>query len=108
MKKRVGFRTLGCRLNQFETDSLLTDFYRSGYEIVNFNEEADIYIINTCTVTSQGDHKSRTAINKALRNKEGSLVVVTGCCGSVGRREFDGHLPVTSSNAVDGNLGRPR
>jgi threonylcarbamoyladenosine tRNA methylthiotransferase MtaB len=79
MKRKVAFKTLGCRLNQFESDSVLTDFYKAGYEIVDFNQPADVYIINTCTVTSQGDHKSRTAINKAVNDNKGSLVVVTGC-----------------------------
>ncbi len=79
MKRRVAFKTLGCRLNQFETDSVLTDFYKTGYEIVGFHEPADVYVVNTCTVTNQGDQKSRTAINQAVRGKSGSLVVVTGC-----------------------------
>jgi threonylcarbamoyladenosine tRNA methylthiotransferase MtaB len=79
MKKRVAFKTLGCRLNQFETDSVLTDFYKTGYEIVPFNEPADVYVVNTCTVTNQGDHKSRYAISQAVHGKTGSLVVVTGC-----------------------------
>lgn len=79
MKRKVAFKTLGCRLNQFETDSVLTDFYRSGYEIVGFNESADVYVVNTCTVTNQGDHKSKTAINQAVHGKKDSLVVVTGC-----------------------------
>jgi threonylcarbamoyladenosine tRNA methylthiotransferase MtaB len=79
MKRRVAFKTLGCRLNQFETDSVLTDFYKTGYEIVGFHEPADVYVVNTCTVTNQGDQKSRTAINQAVRGKAGSLVVVTGC-----------------------------
>jgi threonylcarbamoyladenosine tRNA methylthiotransferase MtaB len=79
MKRKVAFKTLGCRLNQFETDSVLTDFYKSGYEIVEFSEAADVYVVNTCTVTNQGDHKSKTAINKAVHGKSGSLVVVTGC-----------------------------
>lgn len=56
-------------MNQFETDSVLTDFYRSGYEIVGFNEPADVYVVNTCTVTNQGDHKSKTAINQAVHGK---------------------------------------
>ncbi len=79
MKKRIAFKTLGCRLNQFETDSVVTDFYTAGYDIVNFSEKADVYVINTCTVTSQGDHKSKSAINQALRNKPDALVLVTGC-----------------------------
>ncbi len=79
MKRRVAFKTLGCRLNQFETDSVLTDFYKTGYDIVPFNEPADVYVVNTCTVTNSGDHKSRSAISQAVHGKEGSLVVVTGC-----------------------------
>ncbi|RPI42740.1 MAG: tRNA (N(6)-L-threonylcarbamoyladenosine(37)-C(2))-methylthiotransferase MtaB [Bacteroidetes bacterium] len=79
MKRKIAFKTLGCRLNQFETDSVLTDFFRSGYEVVGFHEPADVYVVNTCTVTNQGDQKSRTAINQAVRGKAGSLVVVTGC-----------------------------
>ena len=66
MKRKVAFKTLGCRLNQFETDSVLTDFYKSGYDIVGFNEPADVYVVNTCTVTNQGDHKSKTAISPFL------------------------------------------
>lgn len=79
MKRKVAFKTLGCRLNQFETDAVLTDFYHAGYEVVDFNQPADVYIINTCTITNQGDHKSKTAINQAVHRKNGSLVIVTGC-----------------------------
>ncbi|MBN1415611.1 MAG: tRNA (N(6)-L-threonylcarbamoyladenosine(37)-C(2))-methylthiotransferase MtaB [Bacteroidales bacterium] len=79
MRRKVAFKTLGCRLNQFETDSLLTDFYKADYEIVNFTEKADVYIINTCTVTSQSDRKSKTYINQAARNSHNPLVIVTGC-----------------------------
>ncbi|MFO7371116.1 MAG: tRNA (N(6)-L-threonylcarbamoyladenosine(37)-C(2))-methylthiotransferase MtaB [Bacteroidales bacterium] len=79
MKRKVAFKTLGCRLNQFETDAVVTDFFRSGYETVPFTNKADVYVINTCTITNQGDHKSKTAINQAVRNAAGGLVVVTGC-----------------------------
>jgi threonylcarbamoyladenosine tRNA methylthiotransferase MtaB len=79
MIRKVAFKTLGCRLNQYETDSVLTDFYRSGFEVVDFKEPADVYIVNTCTVTNQGDHKSKTAISQAVNGKSGSLVIVTGC-----------------------------
>jgi threonylcarbamoyladenosine tRNA methylthiotransferase MtaB len=79
MKRKVAFKTLGCRLNQFETDAIVTDFFRSGYEIVRFTDQADVYVINTCTVTNQGDHKSKTAINQAIRTAREGLVVVTGC-----------------------------
>lgn len=80
MSKRVAFKTLGCRLNQFETDSLVTDFHRAGYEIVKFNDKADVYVVNTCTVTNQSDQKSKNVINQAVRSSDNdSLVVVTGC-----------------------------
>ena len=80
MSRKVAFKTLGCRLNQFETDSLVTDFHNAGYDIVNFNEKADVYIVNTCTVTNQGDKKSKYAINQAVRTSgDDSIVVVAGC-----------------------------
>ena len=52
MNRKVAFKTLGCRLNQFETDSILTDFHKTGYSIVEFDEPADVYVVNTCTVTN--------------------------------------------------------
>lgn len=79
MPKRIAFRTLGCRLNLYETDALADTFHKAGYEIARFNEAADIYIINTCTVTNQSDRKSRQVINQALKRTEGGFVVVTGC-----------------------------
>jgi threonylcarbamoyladenosine tRNA methylthiotransferase MtaB len=79
MKRKIGFKTLGCRLNQYETDALVSQFYRQGYEVVDFRDPADAYVINTCTVTSQSDHKSRNLIRQASRRKDGALVVVTGC-----------------------------
>ncbi len=80
MSKKAAFKTLGCRLNQFETDSIITDFHKAGYNVVDFNEEADVYVVNTCTVTNQGDQKSKYAINKALKTgAKNALMVVTGC-----------------------------
>lgn len=79
MNRRIAFKTLGCRLNQYETDALASRFQKNGYEIVGFSKEADIYVVNTCTVTNQGDAKSRKAINQATRNMNEPVVVVTGC-----------------------------
>lgn len=80
MSKKAAFKTLGCRLNQFETDSIITDFSKAGYEIVPFNEEADVYVVNTCTVTNQSDQKSKNTINQAVRHAgKNGLTVVTGC-----------------------------
>jgi len=79
MIKKVAFKTLGCRLNQFETDSLASQFQKNDYEIVPFGQDADVVVVNTCTVTNQSDHKSGQVIKQAARFGENALVVVTGC-----------------------------
>lgn len=76
---KVAFKTLGCRLNQYETDALVSEFDKAGYEIVDFKDKADVVVVNTCTVTNQSDQKSRNTISQAARNNQGSVVVVTGC-----------------------------
>ena len=78
MDKKIAFQTLGCRLNSHETDSLKARFIKAGYTVVPFDEVADAYVINTCTVTSKSDRKSRNFINRARRESR-ALVVVTGC-----------------------------
>ena len=65
---KVAILTIGCKLNQYESEYIVESFSKAGYGIVDFKEEADIYIINTCTVTSQADSKSRQAIRKANRS----------------------------------------
>ena len=79
MSRKIAFKTLGCRLNQFETDSLASEFYHAGYRLVDFEDKADVYVINTCTVTHQSDKKSRNLISQASRKRGDALVVVTGC-----------------------------
>lgn len=76
---KVAFKTLGCRLNQSETDAIAAEFRRAGYRIVDFTGQADIYIVNTCTVTGQSDSKSRNLVNQAVRKMGKPLVVVMGC-----------------------------
>ena len=78
-RKRVAFKTLGCRLNQYETDALVSDFDQAGYEVVDFKDKADVVVVNTCTVTNQSDQKSRNMISQVARANQGSVVVVTGC-----------------------------
>lgn len=77
--KKITFKTLGCRLNQFETDALASQFHGAGYKVVDFTENADIVVINTCTVTDQSDQKSRQTIRQATRSHRDAMVVVTGC-----------------------------
>jgi len=68
MSRKIAFDTLGCKLNQYETDSIASQFLNAGYDIVPFTDQADIYVINTCTVTNKADRKSRNLINRALRS----------------------------------------
>ena len=80
--------TLGCKLNQFETAYMAHVLEDTGYMLVPFPSRADLYIINTCTVTAKSDHHSRNAVRKAIRaNPEGS-VVVTGCAAQVNPDKF--------------------
>jgi len=79
MSRKIAFKTLGCRLNQFETDSLASEFHNAGYRLVDFEDNADVYVVNTCTVTNQSDKKSRNLISNASRRPGDALVVVTGC-----------------------------
>ena len=71
--------TLGCKVNQFETETMEGLFRKAGYEIVPFTEHADVYIINTCSVTMLGEKKSRQLIRRAQRENENALIAVTGC-----------------------------
>lgn len=77
--KRIAFYTLGCKVNQADTASMESMFRNHGYTIVDFNDETDIYVINTCVVTNTGQRKSRQIINRAVRKNPLALVVVTGC-----------------------------
>ena len=77
---KVACYTLGCKVNSYESELVLNEFKKKGYEIVNFNEQADIYIINTCTVTNTSDAKSRKMIRQAVKRKsDDGVVVVMGC-----------------------------
>ncbi len=87
--KRVSFKTLGCRLNQYETDALVTQFHRAGYRVVDFSEPADVTVINTCTVTNQSDQKSRNTIRQAARKNSDALVVVTGCMANHHKEQLE-------------------
>lgn len=78
LKPKVAFFTLGCKLNFSETATITRQFIESGYEVIAFDKQADIYVINTCSVTLLAEKKCRNAINKATKNKD-SLVVVVGC-----------------------------
>jgi len=88
-KKNVAFYTLGCKVNQYETNGMIQEFKNNGYEIVDFEEKADIYIINTCTVTNMSDRKSRQILRQAKKNNPNSLVVAVGCYVQVAKEEIN-------------------
>jgi len=119
--RRVSFRTLGCKLNQAETESIATEFRFLGWEIADFGEDADVVVVNSCTVTNAADRKSRSAMNQALRisgregpggrlpvsaapapgaSPPGALVVITGCYAEAHREklEADGRSYVVGNN----------
>jgi threonylcarbamoyladenosine tRNA methylthiotransferase MtaB len=77
--KRAAFYTLGCKLNFSETSSIAGTFNEVGFERVDFDEEADVYVINTCSVTNQGDKSSRNIIRQAVRKHPNAMVIVVGC-----------------------------
>ena len=93
--KKVSFKTLGCRLNQYETDALVTRFHQAGYEVVDYSSPADITVINTCTVTNQSDQKSRNTINHAARKNPAGLVVVTGCMANNHKEQLEANEKIT-------------
>ncbi|WP_163537793.1 tRNA (N(6)-L-threonylcarbamoyladenosine(37)-C(2))-methylthiotransferase MtaB [Gracilibacillus sp. YIM 98692] len=75
----VAFHTLGCKVNHYETEGIWQKFKIEGYERVEFDHHADVYVINTCTVTNTGDKKSRQVIRRAVRKNPEAVVCVTGC-----------------------------
>ncbi|MFV8826728.1 tRNA (N(6)-L-threonylcarbamoyladenosine(37)-C(2))-methylthiotransferase MtaB [Alkalihalobacterium sp. APHAB7] len=75
----VAFQTLGCKVNHYETEAIWQLFKADGYEKVDFEKTADVYVINTCTVTNTGDKKSRQVIRRAIRKNPDAVICVTGC-----------------------------
>ena len=80
---KAAFATLGCRVNQYETEAMIEKFKREGYEIVDFECYSDVYVINTCTVTNMGDKKSRQMINRAKRENSNATIAVVGCYSQI-------------------------
>jgi len=76
---RIGLTTLGCRLNQFETDVMAEQAQRAGFTLVPFTEPAEVYVVNTCTVTERADADARRLVRQAIRRNPTAFVVVTGC-----------------------------
>ena len=75
----IAFYTLGCKVNHYESEAIYELFAKKGYQRVDFEEQADVYVINTCTVTHTSDRKSRNVIRRAIRQNPDAVVCVTGC-----------------------------
>ncbi len=86
--KTVAFCTLGCKVNQYETNAMEQQFIEKGYTIVEFSQQSDIYIINTCTVTNMSDKKSRQMLRKAKQNNPNAIVVAVRMLCSSSKRKI--------------------
>ena len=89
MSKKVAFYTLGCKVTQYETNAITQTFIENGFEVVDFDSKSDVYVINTCTVTSIADKKSRQIVRRTKQINPKSLLVVTGCYAQVAYNELE-------------------
>ncbi|WP_040195030.1 tRNA (N(6)-L-threonylcarbamoyladenosine(37)-C(2))-methylthiotransferase MtaB [Clostridium culturomicium] len=96
---KVALYTLGCRVNSYESEAMAEQFIKEGYDVVDFSEFADVYVINTCTVTNMGDKKSRQMIGRARRLNPEAIIAVVGCYSQIASDE------VASIEGVDVVLG---
>jgi len=101
MSSKVAFYTLGCKLNFSETSTIGEQFIKNGFDVVNYDDQADVYVINTCTVTENADRECRQIVRRALRNNPNAYVIVTGCYAQLRPDEIlkiDGVDAVLGSN----------
>lgn len=103
--KKVALHVLGCKVNQNEGEAFLNIFRQHGYEVVDFDQKADVYLIHTCTVTHLGDRKSRQIIRRAIRRNPQALIVVSGCYAQVASHEV---LEIPGVDLVIGTQERSR
>src|SRR3712207_9206593 len=86
--KRVAFYTLGCKVNQYESESIKNQLLQKGYEEVEFETIADVYIVNSCTVTSIADRKTRNILRRAKKQNPSGKLIVTGCYAETNRKDL--------------------
>ena len=89
MSKKVAFYTLGCKVNQYETNAMEQQFIQKGYKTVENSENADIYIINTCSVTNMAERKSRQMLRRVKEINKDAILVVCGCYAQVAKNELE-------------------
>ena len=103
--KRVAFYTLGCKVNQYETEAMLELFEKEGYEKAETEDYADVYVINTCTVTHMSDRKSRQYIRRMKKKNPDAIIAVVGCYSQVSPEEI---LSIDEVNLVMGTNDRKK
>ena len=86
---KISFITLGCKVNQYETNAMEQKFLESGYEIVENTQKADVYVVNTCTVTNMSDRKSRQMLRRMKEQNKDAIVVACGCYVQVAKKELE-------------------
>ncbi|MDD9147596.1 MULTISPECIES: tRNA (N(6)-L-threonylcarbamoyladenosine(37)-C(2))-methylthiotransferase MtaB [unclassified Sporolactobacillus] len=101
----VAFHTLGCKVNHYETEAIWQLFQKQGYDRRDFEKTADVYVINTCTVTNTGDQKSRQVIRRAIRSNPDAVICVTGCYAQTSPAEV---LSIPGVDIVVGTQDRSR
>ena len=89
MEKTVAFSTLGCKVNHYETEAMWQIFKDAGYSRVEFEDNADVFVVNTCTVTNTGDKKSRQVIRRAIRQNPDAVIAVSGCYAQTAPKEIE-------------------
>ena len=87
--KSVAFCTLGCKVNQYETDAMRGSFEAEGYEVKEFSQEASVYVINTCTVTNMADRKSRQMMHRAKKKNPDGIIVAVGCYVQAAKEQLE-------------------
>ncbi|MGL5544145.1 MAG: tRNA (N(6)-L-threonylcarbamoyladenosine(37)-C(2))-methylthiotransferase MtaB [Cetobacterium sp.] len=101
--KKVAFYTLGCKVNQYESESIKNQLIKLGYEEEEFENKSDIYIVNSCTVTSVADKKTRNVLRRAKKMNPNSIVIVTGCYAQTNSKEL---LEIEEIDFVVGNSNK--
>ena len=103
MSKKAALHNLGCKVNAYETEAMQEMLEKAGYEIVPFKEGADVYVINTCTVTNIADRKSRQMLHRARKMNPDAVVVAAGCYVQAQEGKVDSCIDIVLGN----NKGSP-
>ena len=101
---QIAFLTLGCKVNYYESEKMMQAFREKGFSVVDFDQEADVYVVNTCTVTNIADRKSRQMLHRARKKAPHALIVAVGCY-------VESATDVETDEAIDlayGNADKPR